>query len=168
MAIVVDEYGGTSGLLTLEDIIEEIVGDISDEFDKEADDSFFQKLDENNILFDASTSLLDFCKVMELDEHYFEEVQGESDTLAGLLLELEGRIPEPGLKVNCRDYAFEITDADSRRIKQLKVSKRRIQMRKSIVVVGLLVFMLTMISCETNYTPKPRGFFRIDLPRKKI
>lgn len=124
MAIVVDEYGGTSGLLTLEDIIEEIVGDISDEFDKEPDDSFFQKLDENNILFDASTSLLDFCKVMELDEHYFEEVQGESDTLAGLLLELEGRIPEPGLKVNCRDYAFEITDADSRRIKQLKVSKK--------------------------------------------
>ena len=124
MAIVVDEYGGTSGLLTLEDIIEEIVGDISDEFDKEPDDSFYQRLDERNILFDASTSLLDFCKVMELDEHYFEDVQGESDTLAGLLLELEGRIPEQGLKVSCKDYAFEVTDADARRIKKLNVSKR--------------------------------------------
>jgi gliding motility-associated protein GldE len=124
MAIVVDEYGGTSGLLTLEDIIEEIVGDISDEFDKEPDDNFYQRLDEHNILFDASTSLLDFCKVMELDEHYFEDVQGESDTLAGLLLELEGRIPEQGLKVSCKDYAFEVTDADTRRIKKLNVSKR--------------------------------------------
>lgn len=124
MAIVVDEYGGTSGLLTLEDIIEEIVGDISDEFDKEPDDSFYQRLDEHNILFDASTSLLDFCKVMELDEHYFEDVQGESDTLAGLLLEMEGRIPEQGLKVNCKDYSFEVTDADARRIKKLNVSKR--------------------------------------------
>jgi len=124
MAIVVDEYGGTSGLLTLEDIIEEIVGDISDEFDKEPDNSFYQRVDADHTLFDASTSLLDFCKVMELNEHYFADVQGESDTLAGLLLEIEGRIPKSGVIINCNDFAFKVTDADARRIKKLEVSKK--------------------------------------------
>jgi gliding motility-associated protein GldE len=124
MAIVVDEYGGTSGLLTLEDIIEEIVGDISDEFDKVPDDDFYEEIDENTTVFEAQTSLLDFCKVMKLDEHYFEDVQGESDTLAGLLLEIEGRIPEQGLTIKCKEFSFEITDADARRIKEIKVIKR--------------------------------------------
>jgi gliding motility-associated protein GldE len=124
MAIVVDEYGGTSGLLTLEDIIEEIVGDISDEFDKVPDDDFYKEIDEHTTVFDAQTSLLDFCKVMKIDEHYFEDVQGESDTLAGLLLELEGRIPKRGLTIKCKDFSFEVTDADARRIKELKVIKK--------------------------------------------
>ena len=124
MAIVVDEYGGTSGLLTLEDIIEEIVGDISDEFDKVPDDDFYEEIDENTTVFEAQTSLLDFCKVMKLDEHYFENVQGESDTLAGLLLELEGRIPERGMTIKCKDFSFEVTDADARRIKEIKVIRK--------------------------------------------
>ncbi len=122
MAIVVDEYGGTAGLVTLEDILEEIVGEISDEFDKEAENSFYRRLSKDTYLFEGKTNLNDFCKVLELDDYYFEEVQGESDTLAGLLLELEGRIPEKGTVTLCKDFRFEVTDADLRRIKQIKVS----------------------------------------------
>lgn len=125
MAIVVDEYGGTAGLLTLEDIIEEIVGEISDEFDKEPNDSFFRKLSADSYLFEGKTNLNDFCKVLELEDYYFDDVQGESDTLAGLLLELEGRILEKGSKTNCKDFCFEVTDADTRRIKQIKVTLRK-------------------------------------------
>lgn len=121
MAIVVDEYGGTSGLLTLEDIIEEIVGEISDEFDKEPESSFYEKISEDQWLFEARTSLLDFSRVLNLDDHYFEDVQGDSDTLAGLILELEGRIPEIGSRVPCKQFVFEVSDADERRIKQIKV-----------------------------------------------
>lgn len=122
MAIVVDEYGGTSGLLTLEDILEEIVGEISDEFDKDTRNNYFRKIGKNTYLFEGMTNLNDFCKVLELDDYYFEDVQGESDTLAGLLLELEGRIPEKGSKTTCKNFCFEVMDADSRRIKQIKVT----------------------------------------------
>lgn len=124
MAIVVDEYGGTAGLLTLEDILEEIVGEISDEFDKDAGSSLFKKLGRDAFLFEGRTNLNDFCKVLELDDYYFEDVQGESDTLAGLLLELEGRIPEKGAKISCKDFRFEVADADVRRIKQIKVIRQ--------------------------------------------
>lgn len=124
LALVVDEYGGTSGMLTLEDIIEEIVGDISDEFDKEPESAGFKKIDEHTFLFEARTNLIDFCKITEIDDHYFEDVQGESDTLAGLLLELEGIIPVKGQKIVCKGFVFEVTDADSRRIKQVKATKQ--------------------------------------------
>lgn len=124
MAIIVDEYGGTAGLLTLEDILEEIVGEISDEFDKDAGSSLFKKLGRDAFLFEGRTNLNDFCKVLELDDYYFEDVQGESDTLAGLLLELEGRIPEKGAKISCKDFRFEVADADVRRIKQIKVIRQ--------------------------------------------
>lgn len=124
MAIVVDEYGGTAGLLTFEDIIEEIVGEISDEFDKESNESFFRKLSPDTFLFEGKTNLNDFCKVLELEDYFFDDVQGDSDTLAGLLLELEGRIPEKGTKTDCKDFCFEVTDADTRRIKQIKVTHR--------------------------------------------
>ncbi|HMM11055.1 MAG TPA: gliding motility-associated protein GldE [Bacteroidales bacterium] len=127
LAIVVDEYGGTAGLLTLEDIIEEIVGDISDEFDKEPEHSLFRKTDTDTWLFEGRVSLLDFCKVMEIDSHYFEDVQGDSDTLAGLILELQGLIPAPGTSINCKDFTFEVMEADNRRIKQIKVKSRNVQ-----------------------------------------
>ncbi len=122
LAIVVDEYGGTAGLLTLEDIIEEIVGDISDEFDKEPENSLYQKIDTGAWMFDGRVSLLDFCRIMEIDNHYFENVQGESDTLAGLLLELQGQIPATGTSINCKQFRFEVTEANNRRIKKIRVS----------------------------------------------
>ena len=121
IAIVVDEYGGTSGLITMEDVIEEIVGEINDEFDNVKQEQHYTKIDENTYLFKAQTSIVDFCKVFNLSEDYFEEMQGEADTLAGLILEIEGRIPEVGFSFNVEKFNFEITEADHRRIIQIKV-----------------------------------------------
>jgi gliding motility-associated protein GldE len=121
IAIVVDEYGGTSGLITMEDVIEEIVGEINDEFDNVKQEQHYTKIDDNTYLFKAQTSIVDFCKVFNLSEDYFEEMQGEADTLAGLILEIEGRIPEVGFSFNVEKFNFEITEADHRRIIQIKV-----------------------------------------------
>jgi gliding motility-associated protein GldE len=119
MAIVVDEYGGTSGIVTLEDILEEIVGEISDEFDE--DEKFFTKLAENKYLFDGKTSLNDFYKVLKLDEAVFDDVKGEADTLAGLILEIKGEIPAQNDTITCKNFVFSIESVDNRRIKQIKV-----------------------------------------------
>ena len=124
IAIVVDEYGGTSGLITMEDVIEEIVGDISDEFDNVKREQHYTKLDDGTYLFKAQTSIVDFCKVFNVSENYFEPMQGEADTLAGLVLEIEGRIPEVGFSFNIEKFHFEITEADPRRIIQIKVRVR--------------------------------------------
>ena len=121
IAIVVDEYGGTSGLITMEDVIEEIVGEINDEFDEANKEEHYTRLDDGSYLFKAQTSIVDFCKVFGVDEDYFEPMQGEADTLAGLILEIEGRIPEIGFKFNFEKFHLEITDADKRRIKEVKV-----------------------------------------------
>lgn len=121
IAIVVDEYGGTSGLITMEDVIEEIVGEINDEFDEATVEEHYKKLDDGSYLFKAQTSIVDFCKVFDVDEDYFEPMQGEADTLAGLILEIEGRIPEIGFKFTFEKFHFEITDADAKRIKEVKV-----------------------------------------------
>ena len=121
MAIVVDEYGGTSGLVTMEDIVEEIVGDITDEFDKEPENDNYKKVDDNTYIFKAQISLVDFCKVFGIDDDYFAEIEGESDTLAGLILEKEGRIPEIGFKCNYNNFDFEITEADNKHLIKIKV-----------------------------------------------
>jgi gliding motility-associated protein GldE len=121
IAIVVDEYGGTSGLITMEDVIEEIVGEINDEFDQTTEEEHYKKLEDGSYLFKAQTSIVDFCKVFGVDEDYFEPMQGEADTLAGLILEIEGRIPEIGFKFNFEKFHMEITDADPKRIKEVKV-----------------------------------------------
>ena len=121
IAIVVDEYGGTSGLITMEDVIEEIVGEINDEFDEANVEEHYTKLEDGSYLFKAQTSIVDFCKVFGVDESYFEPMQGEADTLAGLILEIEGRIPEIGFKFNFEKFHMEITDADTKRIKEVKV-----------------------------------------------
>ena len=119
MAIVVDEYGGSSGIVTLEDILEEIVGDIADEFDE--DEHFYSRLGENKFVFDGKTSLIDFCRVTDTEEVIFDEVRGEADTLAGLILELKGEFPAVNEKIPCRNFIFSIDAITNRRIKQIRV-----------------------------------------------
>lgn len=121
MAIVVDEYGGTSGIVTLEDVIEEIVGEIDDEHDISTEEEFYQKIDENRYVFKAKTTLNDFCKVIGIEDRIFDEVKGESDTIAGLILEILGKIPDPGEKVTWGIFSFTIKSVDNRRIKELIV-----------------------------------------------
>ncbi len=106
MAIVVDEYGGSSGIVTLEDILEEIVGDIVDEFDDEED--FYTKINDNTYLFDGKVLLGDFYKVMNCEDNIFDDVKGDADTLAGLILELKGEIPLLQEKINCKPFQFTI------------------------------------------------------------
>ncbi len=119
MAIVVDEYGGTSGIVTLEDVLEEIVGEITDEFDEE--EKLYTKISENKYLFDGKTLLNDFYKVTGIEEGIFDDVKGEADTLAGLILELKGEIPAKNDTITCKNYVFSIEAVDNRRIKQIKV-----------------------------------------------
>ncbi len=119
MAIVVDEYGGTSGLITLEDIIEEIVGEINDEFDD--DDIAFNRLDDNTFVFEGKTSLHDFCKIIGEESTIFEEVKGESESLGGLLLELSSKFPRVGEKIYFDKFVFTVVSLDSRRIKRIRV-----------------------------------------------
>ncbi len=120
MAVVIDEYGGTSGIVTLEDVLEEIVGDIVDEF--ESDDDSYKKLDDNNYIFEGKTLLIDFYKILNLDDDIFDPVRGEADTLAGLILEMKGEIPKIGSEIKHENFTFKIIAADKRRIKSIKVT----------------------------------------------
>jgi gliding motility-associated protein GldE len=120
LAIVVDEYGGTSGLVSLEDIIEEIVGDISDEFDDE--NLNYSQIDEKNFLFEGKINLKDFYRIVDVDEEIFEISKGEAETLAGFILEILGNFPKKGQKIHFTNVHFTIEAVDKKRIKQLKVT----------------------------------------------
>ena len=120
LAIVVDEYGGTSGLVTLEDVLEEIVGEINDEFD--VDDNVYSKLDECNYIFEGKISLNDFLKITKAEIDFFDKIKGEYDTLAGLVLELEGNIPKIGTVYKITPFTIVVESADLRKIKRLKVT----------------------------------------------
>lgn len=119
-AVVVDEFGGTSGIVTLEDVLEEVIGDIKDEFDEE--ELGYKKLDDSNYIFDGRTMINDVCKIMELPVNTFDPIKGESDSLAGLILELAGEIPQTGQKITSGDFEFTVADAEKTRINKIKIT----------------------------------------------
>ncbi len=120
IAIVVDEYGGASGIVTLEDVLEEIVGEINDEFDD--DNNIYSKLDDSNFIFEGKILLIDFLKIVDCDVDFLDDLKGESDSLAGLILEHEGKIPKIGDVIKIKHFTFQIEAVDLRRIKRIKVS----------------------------------------------
>lgn len=128
MAIVVDEYGGTSGIVTLEDILEEIVGELADENDE--DELFYVVEPDGSIIFEGKILLNDFHKVTEIDESEFEKIKGEAETLAGLILEMKGKIPDKNDRIRYGDYLFTVLAVDSRRIRKLRFEKKPIKIKK--------------------------------------
>ena len=122
LAIVVDEYGGKSGIVTLEDVLEEIVGDISDEFDEE--DLIYSKLDDNNFVFEGKTPLIDMYRVLGIDGDEFEEAKSDSDTVAGFAIEIAGKILKKNERVTFGNYLFTVEAADNRKVKRIKVTRQ--------------------------------------------
>lgn len=122
LAVVVDEYGGTSGIITMEDVIEEIVGDITDEFDDV--DLIYSKLDDHTYVFEGRAPLTDMYRILGIDGKLFEEHKGESETLGGLVLELTGRIPQKGARVSLHNFHFTVESADNKRVRRVKVHMR--------------------------------------------
>lgn len=122
IAVVVDEFGGTSGIVTLEDILEEVIGDIKDEFDEEEEDAFYTKIDDRTFLFDGKTMIYDVCKAMNLPLTTFDQVKGDGDSLAGLVLELAGEIPKQDQVVNSGDFDFTVIQLEKNRLQKVKVA----------------------------------------------
>lgn len=165
MAIVVDEYGGCSGLITLEDIIEEIVGEINDEFDDE--EIVYSKLDEQTYVFEAKTTLVQMCRIVDLPFEALGPAGEEADTLAGLLLHLHQKLPAKGLKIETPNFEFCVESADQRRIKRVKVRIKEPRDSKGSPLIPVLGILLAtfFIGCESVVPqPKPMGYPRIELP----
>ncbi|MEX0968387.1 MAG: gliding motility-associated protein GldE [Bacteroidia bacterium] len=121
LAIVVDEYGGTSGIVTLEDVLEEIVGEINDEFDEE--EIFYNKIDDHNYVFDGKTSLTDVTRVMNLEEDAFDKVKGEAESIGGLVVEMSGRIPDLQEQIPLKGFVFTVESVDKKRVRRVKVTE---------------------------------------------
>lgn len=122
LAIVVDEYGGTSGIVTLEDVLEEIVGEISDEFDSPEDEIEYNKIDDHTYIFEGRTSINDFCKIIGVEDNVFDGIKGDADSIAGIVLELLGKMPEKNAIVSYLEYEFKVLTVDKRRIKMINVT----------------------------------------------
>ena len=166
MAIVVDEYGGSSGIITLEDVIEEIVGEINDEFDDE--EVVYSRLDNLNYVFEGKTTLVQLCRILDIPFDQLGEAGQEADTLAGLLLNLHGRMPLRGEQMEMEGLKFTVESADTRRIKRVKVqlsATDRLQKHRFPFLFLLGLVVLWPFSCgEKPTAPKPRGYPSIALP----
>lgn len=171
LAVVIDEYGGSSGIVTLEDILEEIVGEINDEFDDE--ELVYSKLDDFTYVFEGKTLINDFCRITGTDRKVFETDKEEDvDTMAGFILELKGGLPHRNEKFEHNGFEFIVESVDRKRIKRVKVNLPRQENRISgnsnnFISLLLPILMLSLLtSCDESYVPKPKGYFRIDLPEK--
>jgi CBS domain containing-hemolysin-like protein len=118
-AVVVDEFGGTEGIVTLEDIMEEVIGDIRDEFDEE--DTGFKKIDEKHFIVEGKTMIIEACRLMDLPLDTFDTVRGDSETMAGLALEIAGEIPSVNQDISVGDFHFKVLEVDKNRIKRLSI-----------------------------------------------
>ncbi len=175
LAVVIDEYGGSSGLVTLEDILEEIVGEINDEFDEE--EMEYSKLDNRNFVFEGKTNLNDISRVMEVDRSFLNEGNESIDTLAGLILEIKGSIPQRNETIKHHDIIYTIESADKKRIKRVKITLPESLSQNNTnntsgsnsgsLLMLLMIGFLFFTGCKQDPIPKERGYFRIELPTKR-